>query len=115
MRNVGLWIMNFGLWSPELAREETVVVSPACRQAGESTSYWFYRSNLTKMQSKFPAPTETSGCGYEYDGQSNLPVPTETSECHYKIGGWRATNPKSKFIIITMEQVWRMSDFGLQV
>jgi len=26
--------MDFGLWSPELAREETVVVAPACRQAG---------------------------------------------------------------------------------
>jgi len=26
--------MNYGFWSPELAREETVVVAPACRQAG---------------------------------------------------------------------------------
>jgi len=26
--------MDYELWSPELAREETVVVSPACRQAG---------------------------------------------------------------------------------
>jgi len=34
VRNVGLWILDVGLWSPEFAREETVVVAPACRQAG---------------------------------------------------------------------------------
>jgi|GEM_PF-2665268 len=27
-------MLDYEFWSPKLAREETVVVSPACRQAG---------------------------------------------------------------------------------
>ena len=32
--------MDFGLWSPELAREETVVVAPACRQPSTQLKGW---------------------------------------------------------------------------
>ena len=58
VRNVELWIINYGFWSPELAREEIVVVAPACRQAStDSAGFSHYEQSEVTASAVITTPT----------------------------------------------------------